>query len=227
MATSGTSDLNFDLLEICEEAFEQAGLQMRSGYDLKTARRSINMLLMEWANLGYNLWTVAQDEIPLVQGVNVVSLADGTVDILDAAIRTGSGTTQADYTINRVSEPTWLQIPAKTQTGRPLQYYVHRGTDNPTLHLWPVPDGNGPYILYYFRLRRIEDVTGSTQTVDVPFRFIPALTSGLAWRIAIKKHAPAERVAGLEKLYKESLQVAMDEDREKASLFVAPYISRI
>jgi len=226
VTTSGTADLNFDILDICEEAYERAGSQMRSGYDLKTARRSINIMMMEWANMGYNLWTVDQQTALLTEGVNVIELDADTVDVLDMAIRTGSGTTQVDYTINRISEPTWLQIPAKTQTGRPLQYYVNRGTDLPTLYLWPVPDGNGPYTLYYFRLRRIEDVTGATQTMDMPFRLLPALIAGLAWNLSLKKQGvDKDRIVYLEQQYQKTLEMAFGEDREKASLFVAPYIS--
>lgn len=228
MTTSGTAEINFDILDICEEAFERAGSQMRSGYDLRTARRSLNLMMMEWANLGYNLWTVRQDTTLLTAGVNEIEMDADTVDILDAAIRTGTGTSQADYTINRISEPTWLQIPNKTATGRPLQYYVHRGLEFPTLYLWPVPDTNGPYTLYFFSMRRIEDVTGATQTMDMPFRFIPALVAGLAWNLALKnKSVDKDRIVYLEQQYKTSLELATGEDREKASLFVAPYISII
>jgi hypothetical protein len=136
MSTSGASTFNLDLNNIVEEAFERCGLELRTGYDLKTARRSMNLLSMEWANRGINLWTVEQQVIPMVTGQPIYPLPVDTVDILDAVIRTNNGSTsnQIDINISRIAEPTYMSIPNKLTTGRPIQMYVNRqsGMSNAT-----------------------------------------------------------------------------------------------
>lgn len=136
MSTSGASTFNLDLNNIVEEAFERCGLELRTGYDLKTARRSMNLLSMEWANRGINLWTVEQQVIPMVTGQPIYPLPVDTVDILDAVIRTNNGSTsnQIDINISRIAEPTYMSIPNKLATGRPIQMYVNRqsGMSNAT-----------------------------------------------------------------------------------------------
>ena len=128
MATSGSTAFNLDLNNIVEEAFERCGLESRTGYDLKTARRSMNLMAIEWANRGINLWTVEQQSIPMVTGQPIYPLPVDTIDILDAVIRTQNGSTsnQIDINISRIAEPTYMSIPNKLTTGRPIQMYVNR-----------------------------------------------------------------------------------------------------
>ena len=159
MATSGTSVFNLDLAELVEEAFERCGAELRTGYDLKTARRSLNLLFADWANRGINLWTVEQGSINLVQGTATYDLPDNTVDLLEHVIRTGAGnvSTQADLTITRISVSTYSSIPNKLTQARPIQVYINRQAPTPTVTVWPTPDGSIPYQFIYWRLRRIQD----------------------------------------------------------------------
>ncbi len=179
MATSGTATFNLDLVELVEEAFERAGGEVRSGYDLRTARRSLNLLLADWANRGLNLWTFEEGSVSLVAGTATYALPADTVDIIEHVLRTGSGASQSDMTMTRTSVSTYAAIPNKLATGRPLQLLVTR-TATPTVTVWPVPDGGGPYTLRYWRLRRLQDAGTGVQTQDVPFRFLPALVAALA-----------------------------------------------
>ena len=142
MATSGTTAFNMDFTEIAEEAWERAGREMRSGYDLRTARRSMNLLTIEWQNRGINMWTIDSGTINLVKGTATYDLPADTIDLLEQVIRTGSGnvSTQSDLTLSRISVATYATVPNKLSQGRPIQIYVDRARDNPTATLWPVPD---------------------------------------------------------------------------------------
>lgn len=225
MASSGTTAFNLDIAEMIEEAYEQAGVEVKSGYDVRTARRSLNLLTIEWANRQVNLWTIEQVVLPLVAGTATYTLAADTIDILDLVIRTGSGTTQSDIAIGRIPLDTYASIPTKTAIGRPIQWYINRQA-TPTVTLWPVP-ADTSYTMVYWRMRRIQDTGPSGQTtMDIPFRFIPAMISGLAYYIARKKPELVDRIQMLKAMYDESFQLAIEEDRERASTFIVPYVSR-
>lgn len=226
MTTSGTTAFNLDFAEIAEEAWERAGREMRSGYDLRTARRSMNLLTIEWQNRGLNMWTFEQGTQLLTPGTATYTLPTDTIDLLDHVIRTGSGTTQADLAISRISVSTYATIPNKNNTGRPIQLYVQRLRDAPQVTVWPVPDTTQPYTLVYWRMRRIQDAGNGTETPDVQFRFLPCLVAGLAYYIAMKDPALADRVPMLKAAYDEQFDLAAGEDREKASVRFVPRMFR-
>jgi hypothetical protein len=224
MATSGVTTFNLDLSEIVEEAFERCGAELRTGYDLKTARRSMNLMFADWANRGINLWTVEQGSIPLVQGTATYNLPDYTVDLLEHVIRTGAGnvSTQADLTITRISVSTYSTIPNKLTQARPIQVYINRQEDIPTVTLWPIPDGSQSYSFVYWRLRRIQDAGNGANTMDVPFRFLPCLVAGLAYYLSMKIPGAIERMSVLKDQYDTAWALAADEDRDKAAVRFVP-----
>jgi hypothetical protein len=224
MAVSGTTAFNLDLTEIVEEAFERAGSEMRTGYDLRTARRSLNLLFADWANRGLNMWTFEQGTITLVQGTATYNLPADTVDLIEHVIRTGAGSasTQADLTITRISVSTYATIPNKLQQARPIQVWIQRLQDIPTITVWPVPDGSQTYTFVYWRLRRIDDAGTGVNTMDVPFRFLPCMVAGLAYYLALKVPNGAERLPVLKQQYDEAWDLASSEDREKAAVRFVP-----
>ncbi len=228
MAVSGTTDFNLDFTEIAEEAWERAGREMRSGYDLRTARRSMNLMTIEWQNRGINMWTIEEGAINLVQGTSEYDLPADTIDLLDHVIRTGDGnaSTQADLSITRISVSTYATIPNKLQQARPLQVWIQRLRDAPKITVWPVPDqgtfANPYYVFKYWRLRRIDDAGSGAQTADVNFRFLPCLVAGLAYHIAIKVPELAPRIEMLKQVYDEQFNLAAGEDREKAAIRFVP-----
>lgn len=228
MTTSGTSDFNLEFTEIAEEAWERAGREMRSGYDLRTARRSMNLMTIEWQNRGINMWTIDEGTINLVQGVAEYDLPADTIDLLEHVIRTGAGnvSTQADLSISRISVSTYATIPNKLQQARPIQVWVRRLRDNPKIVVWPTPDqgtvGSPYYIFKYWRMRRIEDAGSGVQTADANFRFLPALTAGLAYHIAMKVPELVQRLPMLKAAYDEQFDLAAGEDREKAPIRFVP-----
>lgn len=229
---SGTSTFNLDLNNIVEESFERCGSELRTGYDLKTARRSLNLLTIEWANRGINLWTVEQGSIPLVQGQIVYDLPVDTIDLLDHVVRTGTGQNQTDINITRISESTYITIPNKNAQGRPIQVWVNRqsgadypvtGIKYPQISVWPAPEQSNYYTFFYYRLRRIQDAgEGGSHMQDIPFRFLPALVAGLAYHLSLKIPEAFPRIEMLKAIYEETYQQAADEDREKAALRLAP-----
>jgi hypothetical protein len=303
--TSGTSTFNLDLNNLVEDAFERCGQELRTGYDLRTARRSLNIMTAEWANRGINLWTVEPGQINLEQNRIMYPLPVDTVDLLDMVTRTGSGQNQQDININRISESTYITIPTKNATGRPIQVWINRqsGQENPTtillaetlnatastaanpqtitltstvglaqfgfikigvetiqyggvsgttitgciravnnttlsthaisdkvyvqnlptVNVWPAPDQSNLYQFVYYRLRRIQDAGNGLTVEDIPFRFIPAMVSGLAYYLAMKiPNVDPGRRAELKADYEQSFQLAADEDREKASIRFVP-----
>lgn len=223
MATSGTAAFNLDLSEIVEEAFERCGSELRTGYDLKTARRSLNLLFADWANRGVNMWTFEQGTIALVQGTATYALPADTVDLLEHVIRTGAGNaaTQADLTITRISVSTYATLPNKLTQARPIQILVNR-LELPSITVWPVPDGSQSYSLVYWRLRRMQDAGTGVNTMDVPFRFIPCMVAGLAYYLSMKIPNALERMQMLKAQYDEAWGTAAEEDREKASVRFVP-----
>ena len=224
MATSGTTAFSLDLTEIVEEAFERCGSELRSGYDLKTARRSLNLLFADWASRGINLWTVEQGSIPLVQGTATYDLPDSTVDLLEHVIRTGAGvaSTQADLTITRISVSTYSSIPNKLTQARPIQVYINRLSPTPTVTVWPTPDDSQTYSFIYWRLRRIQDAGNGVNTMDVPFRFLPCMIAGLAYYLALKIPGAMDRLQTLKTQYDEAWQWASDEDRDRSAVRFVP-----
>lgn len=231
MTTSGTTDFNLNLNELVEEAFERCGAEVRSGYDLRTARRSLNLLTIEWANRGINLWTVEQGSIPLVQGQITYDLPADTIDLLDHVIRTQSGQAQTDINISRISVDTYSTIPNKNAQGRPIQVWINRqsgadypvtGVSYPQINVWPAPEQTDYYTFVYWRLRRIQDAGRGVTTQDIPFRFLPVLVAGLAYHLSMKIPGAMERTPALKAMYEELWTQASDEDREKAPLRIAP-----
>ena len=300
MTTSGVTTFNLNLNDIVEEAFERAGGELRSGYDLRTARRSLNLLFADWANRGINLWTVEQGSIILTPGLMTYPLPVDTVDLLEHVIRTqaNNAATQADLTITRISVSTYATIPNKLTQSRPIQIYVNRQSGNagptgltlnggisssatsivlnsvaglpasgyvkigsetifysyisgntlsncfraqngttaaahltgaavnlqqlPNVTMWPVPDDSQTYTLVYWRLRRIQDATNGVVDFDIPFRFLPCLTAGLAYYIALKLPEGMQRLPTLKSMYDEAWDLAAGEDREKAADRLVP-----
>ena len=300
MSTTGTTGFNLDFTEIAEEAWERAGREMRSGYDLRTARRSMNLMTIEWANRGLNMWTIEEGSFNMTPGLNTYPLPTDTVDLLEHVIRTGADqvNTQADLTITRISVSTYATIPNKIQQARPIQVWIQRlsGETNPTsitlngalsssdltipvsstvglaaagyinldsetvyygyiegntlggvfrgqnnttaaahttgtpvivnqlpcVTVWPTPDNTTPYQFVYWRMRRIQDAGNGIQTGDMNFRFLPAVTAGLAYYIAMKDPALAPRLDMLKGVYDEQFNLAAGEDHEKAPIRFVP-----
>ena len=231
MTTSGTTGFNLNLNDLVEEAFERCGAELRTGYDLRTARRSLNLLTIEWANRGINLWTVEAGSIPMVEGQIVYDLPVDTIDLIEHVIRTGSGQGRTDINISRISVDTYATIPNKSARGRPIQVWINRqsGADYPTsgvnypkITVWPAPEQSNYYTFVYWRLRRIQDAGNGVTTQDIPFRFLPAMVAGLAYHLSLKIPGATERAVMLKGMYDEAWQQAADEDREKAPLRIAP-----
>lgn len=230
MTTSGTNAFNLDLNDIIEEAFERCGVEVRTGYEHRTARRSLNLLTIEWANRGINLWTIEQGSIPMVQGQIVYDLPVDTIDLLDQVIRTQTGVNQTDINISRISVSTYATIPNKNTQGRPIQVWVNRqsgqtepsGIAYPQINVWPTPDQDNFYTFVYWRLRRIQDAGTGTSTQDIPFRMLNCLVAGLAYYLSLKIPEAANRIEMLKMAYEEQWILASSEDREKASLRLAP-----
>lgn len=300
MTTSGTVDFTPEFTELAEEAWERAGREMRSGYDLRTARRSMNLMTIEWQNRGINMWTINQGTINLVAGINTYALPVDTIDLLEHVIRTGanSSTTQADLNITRISVSTYATIPNKLQQARPIQVWIQRlsgqvspvnatlsstinasattitlssvaslpsagfirlGSEDilyqwltgnvlggvvraqngttatshtagatvynpnlPAITVWPTPDDSVSYQFVYYRMRRVQDAGSGVQVADMNFRFLPCLTAGLAYYIAMKVPELAERVPMLKQVYDEQFDLAAGEDREKAAIRFVP-----
>lgn len=229
MTTSGLTTFNPDVNEIIEEAFERAsgGQEIRSGYQYRTARRSLNLVLAELANKGLNMWTMESGVIPLVQGQKTYNLPADTVDLVEFVVRQEQVAGQpVDIKVGRIGLNQYATIPNKETRGRPVQIYIDRQRDFPTVTLWPVPE-NGTYTLVYWRLRRVQDAGSGATTLDIPFRFYNAIISGLAYHLATKMQGMEQRAIALKAVYDEAWQLAADEDREKAALFFMPKVSRV
>ena len=219
MATSGTKTFSLNIADTIEEAFELAGLELRTGYDAETARRSLNIMFADWSNRGVNLWTIDQVSLTLTAGTNQYTLNAYDVDIVSAVVRqTISGTT-TDLQLNRVGRTEFLNIPDKTSTGRPTQYFLDRAT-TPVLNIWPTPDTVATYTLITNRVTRIDDVTASNQDPDIPSRFMPCMVSGLAYYLAMKKNP--DKAPMLKQQYEQDFKFAADEAGTKVSLHLVP-----
>lgn len=231
MTTTGTAAFNLDLNDIIEEAYERCGVELRTGYEMRTARRSLNLLTIEWANRGINLWIIEQGSIALTQGTISYNLPVDTIDLLDSVIRTGTGANQTDINISRISVSTYATIPNKNAQGRPIQVWIDRqsgatepttGINYPTVNVWPSPDQDNFYTYIYWRLKRIQDAGNGTNTQDIPFRMLPCLIAGLAFYLAMKIPEALPRLEMLKIEYENQWLLASSEDREKAALRLAP-----
>jgi|TARA_R110000751_G_scaffold85008_1_gene169810 hypothetical protein len=220
MATSGTKTFALSIADTIEEAFELAGLELRTGYDAETARRSLNIMFADWANRGVNLWTIESVSTSLTAGTASYTLNVYDMDIVSAIIRqTDSGSNTTDLQLTRIGRSQYLNIPDKSSTGRPTQLFLDRQT-TPVVKLWPTPDSTHTYTLIAYTIQKIDDVTASNQDPEVPSRFIPCMVSGLAYYIALKKNP--ERVMLLKQQYEQDFKLAADEDRNRASLMLVP-----
>lgn len=223
MATSGTTNFELDFTEVAEEAWERAGKEMRSGYQLRTARRSMNLLCIEWQNRGLNLWTVDQGSIPLLTGVSNYTLPTDTIDLMEQVVRTddGNASKQSDLSITRISVNVYSSIPNKLTQGRPIQVYIDRQAEAPQINIWPVPNSDD-YTFVYWRMRRIEDAGSGAPTPDMPYRFLPALVAGLAYYLSMKVPELRQNAQILKMDYEEQYRLASEEDRQKTPFRAVP-----
>lgn len=223
MALSGSKDFELDVADYVEEAFERCGLELRTGYDLKSANRSLNLMLAEWANRGLNQWTVKEKTVAMVQGTSTYNIdstnATAPIDVLDVYIRETQGSETTDLPMTRLSRAEYSHITTKSSTGKPNQFLIDKQT-TPTLTVWPVPDKTSTYTVYMNVLTRMDDADAGANTLDMPFRFYPCLAAGLAYYISLKK-AP-ERTSMLKSLYEEEFDRAMSTDEDRASFRVSP-----
>ena len=217
MATSNSRDFDLDVGEIIVEAYERCGLEMRTGYDAKTARRSLNLMFADWANRGLNMWTVTQATKSITSGTATYSFDATYVDLLEVVLRNSSGT---DFTLSQMSRSEYLTIPNKTSSGQPSQYFFDRQTI-PTITLWSTPDAS--YTLVYYFVSRIQDADSLVNNADTPFRFLPCMVAGLAYYLSMKR-AP-ERVQLLKSVYEEEFQRAAAEDANSTPLKLTPSMS--
>ena len=214
MAVSDSTDFELDVAEYIEEAFERCGLEVRTGYDLKTAKRSLNLMLAEWANRGLNQWTITQTTQALTSRTATYNLNANVIDVLSVVVRRSS----TDFAMERISRSTYLGIPTKSTTGRPNQFFLDRQI-TPVLKIWPTPE-NSTDTLIFDALTRMDDADTFINTMDMPFRFFPCLAAGLAYYISMKR-AP-NRTQMLKAVYEEEFERAMTEDRDRASFNVVP-----
>ena len=225
MATSGTYAFNLDLTDMIEESFERAGLELRSGYDYRTARRSIDLLMLEWQNRGLNLWTIQEGTTSVTAGTSRYTLAGAILEVIEAYIRTDSGSTdnQFDQMITRVSVSQYAHLSNKLTQAKPLQYWVEKDPGAISINLWPVPDSVETYTLGYYYMQRIEDSgKPGSNNMDMPSRYLPCLVSGLAYQLSLKRPEVSDRAPSLKADYEEQWNLAADADREKAAFQVTP-----
>lgn len=214
MAVSGSTNFELDVSDYIEEAFERCGLEVRTGYDLKTAKRSLNLLFADWANRGLNQWTIVQRTQTVTQADGNYDLGADVIDVLSMVVRRSNN----DIAMSKISRDTYLNIPSKTTQGRPTQFFIDRQI-SPVINIWPVPE-NSTDVLVFDCLTRIDDADTYTNTTDVPFRFYPCLAAGLAYYLSIKR-AP-DRIQVLKAIYDEEFDRAQAEDRDRASFSVSP-----
>ena len=218
MATSGTKTFSLDTAAVMEEAYELAGLELRTGYDAVTARRSLNIMFSDWANRGVNVWTIAQVNFTVTEGTANYTLNSYDIDILDAVLRRTIGSTVTDIQLTSIGREEYLNIPTKETKGRPIEYFLDRQT-TPVLYLWPTPE-NSTDIIVSNRIQRMDDISASVNDPDVPSRFMAPMVSGLAFYLAVKKNP--ERIAILKPMYEEDFARAVAGDQGRTSLHLVP-----
>ena len=221
MSTSGTYDFSMDIDEVIQEAMEMIGGEETLGHEPKSARRSINLLLQDWQNRGVMLWTANTSTVDLTTSVTTFALASSTIDVLEAV----HNREDRDIQLERISMQEYLKIPNKGQTGRTTQYAVRHERGNPVVNLWPIPENSTDKIKLEL-VSYMEDVNKSAiQNADISRRFLPCLTAGLAYHMSMKRPGvEAGRISMIKQEYEERLQRAMDEDRERVSIFLKPRV---
>jgi len=226
MGTSGTTSFNLDVADVVDEAMSMLGGEQTLGFEPLEARRTLNLILIDWMNRGILLWKQAAATLDMTNGTSSYTLPTSLIDITEIVHRTINGSTQTDLALSRITIEAYQRITNKTQTGRPTQYAINRLRDAAQLYLWPTPDAttaSGTPILSYFSFNRVEDVNKSNQDFDIPFRFLPCLSTGLAYKMAMKRPGiTAERTSILKQMYEEELTSAMYADKERASLLIKP-----
>ena len=226
MAVSGSKNFELDVADYIEEAFERCGLELRTAYDLRTARRSLNLLLAEWANRGLNQWTIQQKTVAMVAGTTSYNVdttnSTAAIDVLDAFMRQTTNDENIDIQMTRLSRSEYSSVPNKSTTGKPLQFFVDKQL-SPTVSVYPTPDKSSTYTLVMNVLTRMDDVDAATNTLELPFRFYPCLAAGLAYYISVKKSP--ERTGLLKQIYEEEFQRALEADEDRASLRITPDVS--
>ena len=219
MATSNSTDFEPNVAEFIEEAYERCGLELRTGYDLKTARRSINLMLAEWANRGLNQWTISEATQTVTEGTREYTLDSSVIDILDVVLRRTEGSTTTDTQMSRVSRSEYINIPTKGTKARPNQYFLDK-QNTPVLKIWPAPE-NSTDILVFNKMVRMDDADKATNTMDLPFRFYPCFVAGLAYYLSMKRNP--QLTEQLKIIYEEEFRRAADEDEDRASFRITPY----
>ena len=223
MATSGTTAFDLNIDDIIEEAYERCGMRTNSGQDLRSARRSLNLLFSEWGNRGIHLWKVKLNEIALVAGTATYSVASNVNDVLEAYISTtnaaGNTSSTNDISLTKIDRSAYAALPNKLETGQPSQYFVDRLT-TPTINLYLAPDANTFTTLKFYTINRIEDAGVYSNQADVAYRFLPCMCSGLAYYLS-QKRAP-DRIQLLKQLYEDELLRALNEDGQRASVYISP-----
>jgi hypothetical protein len=222
MATSGTTTFDLDIDDIIEEAYERCGVRTNSGYNIKSARRSLNILFSEWGNRGVHLWKVVLKEQALTAGTATYATPEDCSDVLEAYVSTAQTITQTtnDISLDKIDRSAYAALPNKGQQGQPSQYYVNRQI-NPTISLYLTPDCAQYIYLKYYYISRIQDAGAYSNQANVPYRFLPCMISGLAYYLG-QKVAP-DRVQGLKLVYEDELQRALEEDSQRTSSYISPY----
>ena len=216
MATSSSRNFTLDVAEVIEEAYERCGLEVRTGYDAETARRSLNIMFADWANRGVNLWTVQLGTHALTSGASTYTLSNEITDILEVVVRRDN----TDFQVQRISRGEYQNQPNKATTGKPSSFYFNRQI-TPEINLWPTPENSTDVLRYYF-VQRIQDADALVNDVDAPFRFLPCMAAGLAYYLSVKR-AP-QRIQVLKSIYEEEFQRAADEDEDRVALKLTPSI---
>ena len=219
MATSNSTDFEPNVAEFIEEAYERCGLELRTGYDLKSARRSINLMLAEWGNSGLNQWTISEATQTVTEGTREYTLDSSVIDILDVVLRRTEGSTTTDTQMSRVSRSEYINIPTKGTKARPNQYFLDK-QNTPVLKIWPAPE-NSTDILVFNKMVRMDDADKATNTMDLPFRFYPCFVAGLAYYLSMKRNP--QLTEQLKIIYEEEFRRAADEDEDRASFRITPY----
>ena len=219
MAVSGTYNFNLDIDEVIQEAMEMIGGEDTLGHEPASARRSINLMLKDWQNRSILLWSTAVSSVTVAASTTAYDLASTTIDALEVVLNRDD----TDIQLTRISPEEYLLIPNKTQTGRPMQYSIRRGRDNPVMSVWPIPE-NSTDVLKIEIFSELQDVNKSAdQNADLPKRFLPPLTCGLSYYMSMKRPGvEAGRIQMLKVNYEEKLARAMLEDRERATMRVVP-----
>jgi len=219
MALSGSTNFEPNVTEFIEEAYERCGLELRTGYDLKTAIRSVNLMLAEWANRGLNQWTIEQGTETVVEGQNDYPLNTNIIDVLDVVVRRTVNNVPTDISISRISRSEFINIPNKTTKARPSQFFFDK-LSTPVLKVWPAPE-NSTDVLVFNKIVRMDDADKAINTMDMPFRFYPCFVAGLAYYISLKKNP--QLTPQLKAIYEEEFRRAADQDEDRASFRVRPY----